>query len=39
MVIWQRISEDEPRKTPLAIFQVLEEPTIDGIGDARSRSR
>jgi hypothetical protein len=30
----ERISEDQPRGTPLAIFPVLEKTSIEGIGDA-----
>jgi hypothetical protein len=33
-VSWQRIAEDKSRGTPLAIFQVFEKTTIDGIADA-----
>ena len=33
-VSWERISEDQPRGTPLAIFQIFEKTTIEGIGDA-----
>ncbi len=33
-VIWQCISNNEPRRPPLAIFQILEETGIDGLRHA-----
>ena len=33
MVVWQRLSNNEPGGTPLAIFQVFEKSTIKSISD------
>ena len=33
-VIWQRISNNEPCRPPLAIFQILEKTGIKSISDA-----
>jgi hypothetical protein len=33
LVVWQRLSNDEPGGTPLAIFKVFEKSVIESISD------